>query len=405
MMHSAGTDPPQIMQGRVVNINIVNWTVDVNCSFDRKRFFEVQVSSPYVNYNNGEGLSIFPEVGSVCVVCVPGDSSPPFVLAFLMPHQLTNGAAADAPAGTRSHGAPANSATDASFAGNRPKAVPGDIYLTGRDGNFVILRRGGVLQMGSTELAQRICVPLGNLVTDISGTYEHFNSGGATVWGIQEGVNQTTIPSQHLQTFRIFANDKYADIKIASGKVFNPMPEPDGGAALSAAGVGAGSDNPIIFELSVAPKGFVAESGDTADGNTSKSSVLRFLFDRTGNTFLRCEGTLTMQVTKKVTLTLKDDISITGQKSMTVKVQNGMDLNGGSYAHLDGDIVLLGPGAQPVARLGDAVSSFITALPGTLIYNGPKPTMLIPGKPEPFTITIIPPIGGTVTTGQYLVKA
>lgn len=387
-----------------MSINLVNWTVSVAASFDRKRFFDVQVGSPYMHFNNGEGLSIFPEIGAVCMVCVPGDSSPPFVMSFLMPHELVDGSADDAPLGTRPHGAPSKTASDSSFGGGRPRAKPGDIYLRTRDGNFLILHRGGVLQIGSTELAQRIYVPLGNLITDISGGYEHFNTGGGQVWGIQEGPSSSNNPAQHVSTYRVFANDQYADLKIAWGKVFNPMPDSDGGEFQAQADVGQ-DDTPILCEVSVSPKGFVVGSGDVASSATSKNSVLRFVFDRKGNTLLRCEGNLAIRVKKKVIIDVDDDINITG-KSLNFTVKSGLDIDGGSLAHIKGDIVMLGPGQQPVARLGDAVSCFIAGVPCVFTPVGTvTPNLNSPAVPIPGVLTIPSPVGGYIATGQYTVKA
>lgn len=416
MMHQAGADPAVVVQGRIVNINLVNYTVDVSATFDRKRYFDIQVGSPYLHYSAGEGLTVMPEVGAQCMVCIPGDSSPPFVMAFVMPHELSQAGTADAPLGIRSHGNPAKNATDASYAGGRPLPKPGDVWLTGRDGNFIKLHRGGVLSIGASELAQRIYLPLGNVVTDISGTYEHFNTGGAVRWTIQEGPSEKNLPSEHLETYRIFANDKYADIKIARGKVFNPMAEPDGGALMKQAGIGVGDDNPIIYEISVSPKGFVVETGD-AQPSASKASVFRFVFDRKGNTLLRIEGNLAIHVTKKVMLDLSDEVSINGQKTFSMTMKEGVDLDGGAYTHIKGKVVLLGPGKQGVGRLGDAVSSFVQMMPCIFTPTAPIPVVtpsgpgtIASGTPLVGTLTIGAPgaplpIGGYIATAEYTVKA
>jgi hypothetical protein len=399
MTSQAGAVPAQIVQGRIVNINLVNWTVDVVAQFDRKRYFEVQVASPYLHHNRGEGLSIFPEVNSVCMVCVPSDSSPPYVLAFIMPHEtVTDASSDDAPAGTRSHGAKSEFATDASFACGRPKAKPGDIFLRTRDNNFLILHRGGVLQIGATELAQRIYIPLGNLVTDISENYAHHNAGGSIVWGLQDGPSQTNFPAQYLHTFRVFANDKAADVRLAVGKVYSPVPDPDGGTALAAAGVGQSADSPIICELVVAPKGFNVESGDVVDASVPKQTVLRFVFDRTGNTFLRCEGNLSFLIRKKLTITVNDDVTFSTTTHMSLSAKKGIDIDGGAYSHVKGDIVRLGRGTIAVACRGDLVRTTVTAVPFQIIC-APIPagstavvgtiTFGAPGAPVPIVGSIV----------------
>lgn len=412
MMNSAGNDPSEVMQGRIINVNLVKWTVDVFTTFDRKRYLDIPVSSPYMHYNNGEGFSVVPEVGAVCEICVPSDSSGPFVLAFIMPHEVVDGATEDAPNGTRSHGTP-QGASDASFAGNRPVPKPGDMYLRGRDGNFLILHRGGVLQIGATELAQRIYVPLGNLIVDISEQYAHHNPGGSITWGLQDGPSQEKFPTQYQHMFRVFANDKYADVKLAIGKVYNPVPEPDGGVAMGASEVGQGEDNPILFELCVSPQGFDAENGDLANPGVAKQTVIHMMFDRKGNLAGRIEGNVALIIKKKLSLVVHDDISIVGKKSFSLDVTNGVQINGGSSTHIKGKVVRLGPGNTPVALLNGLVTSFITAMPCVFIYTGEKPTPLVPGTPNAGILSIGPGptgmpalgIGGNIKSASETVLA
>ena len=416
-MHQAGTDPSLVLQGRVVNVNLPNWTVDVVATFDRKRYFDIQIGVPYAHYSAGEGFSVTPDIGAQCMVCVPGDSAPPFVMCFVMPHETVDNSSTDAPSGTRSHGNTPANATDASYAAGRPLPQSGDIGITGRDGNFIILHRGGVLSIGSTSLAQRMYIPLGNLVTDVSGNYQHLNTGGSHTWSVQTGVAKTHIPTQHLETYRVFADNQYADVRITKGNVFSPMPEPDGGTALAQTGVGQGSNNELVFDVAVAPNGFDAVTGDVANSGVSKTSVFRFVFDQQGNTLTRIEGKFYLHVTGTVTLDLSDDMNVTGQKSFTLTTQSGATINGGSFAAVKGSVVLLGPGKTPVALLGGAVTSTIQMMQATITPIAPIPVTtpsgpgtIAPGVPILVTLTVgVPgsplPIGGSIVTGSYTVKA
>jgi hypothetical protein len=191
-----GNVPANFIQGKVVNVNLVNWTVDVTAQFDRKRYFDIQVGSPYMHYSNGEGISVFPEVGAKCMVCLPSDSSPPYVSSFIMPMENTDMAAPDAPKGTTSKSSPSATSSGASFAGGRPPAKPGDIWMRTRDDNFVILHRGGVVQIGCSELAQRLYIPLSHLIMDISNNYAHHNMGGSILWSMQEGAGMAHLPTE-----------------------------------------------------------------------------------------------------------------------------------------------------------------------------------------------------------------
>ena len=399
-----GHDPAKVVQGRVSNINLVKWMVDIVAQYDRMRYFNIQVGTPYLHHSNGEGVYVFPEIGATCMVCIPSDSSAPFVLAFVMAPETIDASAPDAPAGTSSHGTPQVNATDSSFAGGRPQPKPGDIWLRTRDENFVILHRGGVLQVGATELAQRIYIPLRNLVTDISENYEHHNSNGSIVWGIQDGPSQTQIPSQFVQTFRVFSTDQYADVKLAWGKVFSPVPEPDGGVLLAEAGVGQGDDgqgsNPIVFEVTVSPRGFVAQSGDMAGAGTPGASVLKFTFDRTGNALARFEGNLLLQVSQKLTFKVKKAIDIESEDAITMKSANGFDINDASYVHLQAPLVRLGAGGSPVARMGDPIALTLVAVPLVITFASPP----VQG-PNPAVLAMPPTQAGFITGGNPAVLA
>lgn len=405
MTQKEGHVPARIVQGSIVNINLTKWTVDIYAQYDRKRYFNIQVGSPYMHHSNGEGLSIFPEVGATAMICLPSDSSPPFVIAFVMAFENINDSASDAPAGTNSHGQQTPNATDATFAGGRPQPTPGDIWMRTRDDNFVILHRGGVLQMGATELAQRIFIPLNNLITDISENYEHHNSNGSVVWGLQVGPSQTQIASQYMQTVRVFTTDANADFKIAFGKVYNPVPEPDGGQTLAQAGVGQGDDgqgsNPIIYELTVSPKGFVTQSGDLADPQaTIQNSVLKFTFDRQGNTLLRTEGNLLIQVAKQLTFKLSQPFALEANDTASMTAKNGFDIDGGAYTHVKGDLVRLGAGGAGVARISDMVSVQGAAVAVAITFVSPPAA----GVPATGVMTV-GPLYGSILTGNTGVLA
>jgi len=368
--HREGFEEALIIQGKVVNVNLVNWTVDITSQYDRKRYFEIQVAAPYLHYNNGEGIYAVPEVGASCMVCLPSDSSPPFVLAFIMPFTSVDSSTSDAPQGTQSHGTPQNFAVDASFDGGRVAPKPGDLVLRTRDNNFLILHRGGVLQLGATELAQRIYIPLNNLVTDISENYAHHNASGSVTWGLQDGPSQSNFPSQYMHSFRVFANDEAADIRVFAGDVRTPIGESSSGDQTDLDALKIGDDpknNPIIYEVAVAKTGFVATTGETTSKDTVKNTVLRFFFDRKGGTFLRCEGSLLISTKKKLKIKVAEDMTVEA-KSISLVFKDGADVDGGAYTHIKGNVVRLGAGAQAVARQGDVVT--VVFPPGVIPVAG-----------------------------------
>src|SRR3972149_11803698 len=46
-----------ILEGQVVDINLVNWTVDVVTKYDQKYYLNIQVASPFAHFNKGEGIA------------------------------------------------------------------------------------------------------------------------------------------------------------------------------------------------------------------------------------------------------------------------------------------------------------------------------------------------------------
>lgn len=383
--HIAG----RTLQGRVVNINLKNWTVDVHSQFDRHFYLNIQVGSPYVHFNNGEGFGAFPEVGSVCMVTLPSDSSPPFVSSFLMPPEnIQDASTADAPAGTRSRGNLPQFPTDTRFGGGRPARKPGDMWMTGRDGNFVILHRGGVVSIGATELAQRIYIPLNNTVLDVSENYQHYNVGGAINWGLQDGAGQEHFPTQFMQSFRVYADDQYADIRVTKGKVYNPMPMEN-------------ASDLVVYEVVLSPKGFVAESGDSAGSGTTGNIKFQFAFDRAGNVFCSAEGDILLRGKKTLRLSLSGDVDVSSDTHIGLTAKKGMDLDGGVYSHLKGDLVRLGKGDVGVARKGDLVTTkAIIPVKAVIVFATPP----IIGT-NPVMISFLDSLGGVIVTGNDSVRA
>lgn len=371
--HQAGNVAAHVVQCKIVNLNLVNWTVDVVTQFDRKRYFDIQVGSPYLHYSNGEGMSCFPEIGAKCMVTIPSDSSPPYVSSFIMPVETTDLAAPDAEKGTTSQSKPTRSSSGASFAGGRPIVKPGDILLRTRDDNFVILHRGGVLQLGATELAQRIYIPLNNFIMDVSENYAHHNAGGSILWSVQTGAGLEKFPSEYTHVFRVYANDKSATVRMKVGKVSDEMFEPSDGAQEDISGLGIGTkENFTVAEIVVAKDSFNPQTG-AQEPSAKESQTFRFFFDRAGNTVLRSRGSLVLHMNKRLHVTADQGMQFTTAKDFNITAKTGAVIDGGTSAHIKGGVVRLGPGAKPVATQGSMVQ---VILPFTPVIAAPTPVIL-----------------------------
>ena len=163
--------PAVIETGRIMNVNIDDWSVDVVSEYANKRYFDIQVMSSYFHYANGEGIYVMPEIGAMVWICKPtqGRFGAPFILGFQSPFDTDNG----------------------NFRSGRQSLNPGDIMLRTRDENFIVLRRGGVVQIGATPIAQRMFIPIRNFIKDFCENYELHTFGGDLTW-LTDRTDQTT---------------------------------------------------------------------------------------------------------------------------------------------------------------------------------------------------------------------
>jgi len=383
-----GSGQVRVSQGKIVKVNSGAWTVDAITQFDQRAFPSMQVLSPYLHYNSGEGFFALPEMGAQCMICEPSDSTRPFVLGFCAPMERS---------GTTGKMADGAAVQEAVFHAGRQAAQPGDMGIRGRDGNFMILRRGGVLEIGATELAQRIFIPIGNVITDVSGEYNHYNTGGGIKWGMMEGPDAET-PTCLSQTYRVFANDKFADVRVSYGNVKDVVSEPAGSpahTALANAGYGGSTSSPIptVMEVAIAPGGFDAHGCLQSGGSTKESMVFHLMLDRAGNLFGRVEGNAVFYFKKNLSIEVTENLSL---KAQGVSLDcNSLELSAPAYAAIKAPIVKLGAGSIPVAMVG----SLVTVPMPIANVSG---SMLIGGVPTPFTgvATFTTALTGAVMNGR-----
>jgi len=388
-----------ILEGKVVDINLKLWTVDVISQFDQKWYLNVQVASPYMHSNRGDGIYVMPEIGAKCHVCIPSDGPPPFVLDFIMPQEGM--ARPDVP--DQGDGAQ-DPNTEASFHGGRVRPKPGDIYMRGRDGQFVILHRGGVLQIGSSELAQRIYIPLQNLVTDISQNYRHYNAGGSEGWFLAAGESETNPPTIRRDTYRLLAGDALATIRVTKGKAKDFITAVDGDEISGQEQIGMGSagskDNPLIYEVAISPDGFAPDTG-TPEASAAKTTVLRYVVDKQGGVTLAADGGVFLYTRKKLRIVAQDSIDIVTKKNFSLTVSETARIDGGKLLEINGKVVKINGGSKPVATVGSLVeisiglplSSLTPAAPGAPVLMGPTGKPTAAGFPQPT-------LQGIITTGN-----
>ena len=352
----------EVYEAVVVDYNLETWTVDCLGKFDQKRFLNVQVGTPYCHPNRGEGIYLIPEPGSKCHICIPSDGAPPYVMDFIMPMERRNQTGSEeAPQGTDGGADPAGGHNQGmTFSGGRARPKPGDIVMRGRDGNFVILHRGGVLQIGATELSQRIFIPLQNIMTDISQNYRHHNTGGSIQWGLQSAPSENNPPTSFKQTFRLFANDEKATMRVAVGTFADIVSEPKDGYQDDINQLELGTEEPIVCEIVVAPNEIEAEDGSVSP-DTPEASTFRYFFDRRGGCFMRAEGSIMLATKDRLRIKARGDIELISEEggirlegSGTGRIQCGGQLD------ISSGVVAVNGGSKPVATVGSVVQVAIT---------------------------------------------
>ena len=189
---SAADGPASLQLAKVVRVDPVHFTVDLETIYTHKSLVDVPFASPYAHRDHAGGIFVMPEEGSHCYVANTAEGTR-FVVCFVLNPHVN-------PLTTILDGENALSTVESeqdddapNFRGNRDFLEPGDVYLGTSDGNRIILRKGGMVEIGSTGLSQRMYFPVENLVRDVFQRYEAISPIGSVRWGY------ATVPAGELQ--------------------------------------------------------------------------------------------------------------------------------------------------------------------------------------------------------------
>ena len=330
---NAGDGPTRIETGVVASVDVRSMTIDWVSQYTGKQISEVQLMAPYLHYNNGEGFTCVPEIGAICALCWPTDEDPPFVMGFLAAIELEGADISkfidektvepgveteedmDKQNTTTSGGStePTDNPSDATFRAGRPILNPGDMYWQGRDDNFVVLRRGGVLQLGSTNICQRAYIPVLNYIRDFCENYELNTAAGTLSWTVkrQEDDPAGNAPTEYELIAREYAQDKKASIKVLLGSLENADTPPNG--------------EKTFVEVTIAPQQI-----DPTSGEVSGKDQFVFRLDKAGNMYVHQAGSRTELIEGDVDTTVKGNESrlVHGNQDEEVKGNQTVTLGG-----------------------------------------------------------------------------
>lgn len=340
-------------EATISNVNRKTYTVTVETRHSEKTIEDIQVCAPYHHFSNGEGIHHLPEVGALCWVAMPSDNTPPFVLGYAGAASVI-GSTDGTP--ERSTSTAEGSQTDVSFRSKRPQLDPGDIAITTRDENFLVLKRGGVIQIGATPICQRIYLPILNYIKDFAENYEMHTLGGDVAWTVGRVEDDPSGDAPASYTFHMneFAQDAKATVRVQH------LPLGDGTKA--------------AWQVHVSPQGIDRDDGSVSDEKYSliitTTGEKAEIIGATRDIRVKGDDKLTVDGSRSTTISGDDTTSVSGSIE---NVASGSHLVGGST------VKLASSSASSPGVLGTELVQFLST--ATYIVN-----------PATNTATLAPPM-------------
>lgn len=346
-------------EGTITDINRDTHVVRVATRHSGKEPEDIQVSVLYATAE-GDYAGVMPEVGATCHIAFPSDNTPPYIMDFIVEPSVV-GSTGDGPA--RMSADPEGSPTDVSYRANRPQMNPGDqVYIT-RDGNHLILRRGGVVEIGATSISKRLFLPIGNYIKDFCENYNMHAFGGALEWTT---AREEDDPAGRAATTWSLSLNEFAQDSKASVRVRHmPLAAPGGGTKSA-------------WEVDVAPAGIDPDTGDVT------GAVYHLVVTLEGD---KIE---VIGASREVTIEGDDSLTINGSRATSVGGTDDLDVDGnltltsGGTASMDGasGVVLGGQDASEPPILGHAFMQWIASaqfiVAGTVAQISPASLAQLP---------------------------
>lgn len=322
---------PVVETVRIVNVNIDEWSVDAVSEYGNKRFFDVQMMTPYFHYANGEGIYVMPEVGAMAWLCKgsAGEHAEFFILGYKSPHdEVSDG-----------------------YRDGRQALNPGDIMMATRDENFIILRRGGVIQIGATPICQTVYVPINNVIRHFCEKFEVNAFGGELLW----------------ETWR---REESSNEDVFTTFYLNAKEQADDPAHVAKLSIGShGDGDPRRLQLMMFPDGkegseLVLDLQVDNEGSVAWSSRMNYTIVAAKNFSVATEEeNITFDSGKDLTAVSKEKMNLEGGKDVAVAAGGKMDVTSAKGLTLDGQTIKVGSGAAAEKMvLGTQLQQCLTQL-------------------------------------------
>ena len=386
-MVDSGSNPVLVEDGRIINVDMRHWTIDVKTMHSQRQLLDMQMLAPYLHFAGGEGIYAMPEVGAKVKCCMPSDGAP-FIMGFCTTFEREGqppedeGATTTQPSVETSSDAESEEGppVEVTYRSGRPYLQQGDIMLRCRDGNQIWLHRGGVVEIGSTWLSKRFYIPVANTIRDVAENWEALTLAGDMMWSVERSDRSPSADADAQFTLlaKNYAQDEFYTVEVRAGHV----------------------DDDKRFQMTVAPN--VIKSDGTFDGGGSP--VYTYWIDQEGNIDLfvkkdaniLIEGELTEQVNGSAEYTYGSGrtTNVTGNDETTVSGQLKMGA-ASAEMRMNGSFKVISPTVQlgsasagtPVVLATPQVIAFFLSHTHTVVGSstlGPTPPVTSPGARKVF---------------------
>lgn len=312
--------PARIELATVVAVNALQYTVDLLTEFTHRQLVDVPVASMYAHKAHAGGMFVMPEVGSQCYAFSCGDGTS-FVLGFVV-----------GPGTDPSPNADQATGPGVSFAGKRAPLEPGDTFLGTRDRNHVILRRGGLLEIGATPLAQRVYIPIQNTIRDYFERYEAVSPLGEISWGhptiaLDAPASDATGDTPVLVTYSVkyraqedITEGKYTvEVRLGDLSSATLDPELDGEHMFA--------NSALLDETKTTPEDAAGTVSITVYSHMSKKVTYAFQLSREGDCVMKVGGYLHVESDKDAYLRVRKTLTVAfGAAADFLKLTEGGDV-------------------------------------------------------------------------------
>lgn len=194
----------RVIRGKIISVDKVKHTVTVQG--ENNEIFEgIQFMPKYINAD-GTGSFLTPETNSIVWLCTPSSDSTPFILgSSALPQQSED-----------------ETVDPNDYRMNRPVLNEGDEMVASRDTSYIIVRKGGMIEVASTQMARTFWIPIENLIQSFCENYTIDTPGGSFSMLCRDedetwGADKT--PMEFQLTVKEFCNDEFDIFDLRVGRI------------------------------------------------------------------------------------------------------------------------------------------------------------------------------------------